>query len=273
MPVNGNDPTSEELKSAGLPVMYLDYDGPLHNESVYWDETIRRPQMRAPERYWLFQHTPLLEQLMAPHPAIAIVLSTSWVLHYGLRKAAKELPAGLRSRVVGSIYDGQTSDFRYLPRGAQVASDVERRQPPRWLALDDDAIGWPAWALPHLLLTDPYEGISLPETTLADRVLAGNFIAPYDCPGRPFDESQPVFFAELLTGSETVALPLTSARSFEVFFRCPGRRRRPYRFDVPSTACPSTKMLLLRAEKHESSPHVVCEPCSHCPVSVGGFDP
>lgn len=152
----------EPLKGAGQPVLVLDFDGPLHNEAVYWDPTIRRPQMRAPERYWLFQHTPLLERLMAPYPSIVVVLSTSWVLHYGLRKAAKELPAGLRSRVVGSIYDGQPPDFRYLPRGEQVAADVERRRPAQWLALDDDPIGWPAWALPHLLLTDPYEGISPP---------------------------------------------------------------------------------------------------------------
>lgn len=178
MPAADNKPIVEPLKGAGQPVLVLDYDGPLHNEAVYWDPTISRPVMRAPERYWLFQHTPLLEQLMAPHPGIAIVLSTSWVLHYGLRKAAKELPAGLRSRVVGSIYDGQPPDFRYLPRGAQVAADVERRRPARWLALDDDPIGWPAWTLPRLLLTDPYEGISLPETTaeLRERlqVLAGS---------------------------------------------------------------------------------------------------
>lgn len=142
----------------------LDYDGAVHHEAVYWDETIGRPEMRAPERYWLFQYTPLLERLMAPYPNVAIVLSTSWVLHYGLRQAAKELPAGLRSRVVGSIYDGQPPEFRYLTRGEQVAADIERRRPARWLALDDDPSGWPAWALPNFLLTDPYEGISLPET-------------------------------------------------------------------------------------------------------------
>lgn len=168
---------SEPMRGTGQPVLVLDYDGPLHNEAVYWDPTIQRPQMRAPERYWLFQHTPLLERLMAPYPGIAIVLSMSWVLHYGLRKAAKELPPGLRSRVVGSIYDGQPADFRFLTRGEQVAADIERRRPCRWLALDDDPIGWPAWTLPHLLLTDPYEGISLPETTteLAERLrlLAG----------------------------------------------------------------------------------------------------
>lgn len=142
--------------------MYMDFDGAVHHEAVYWDPDTSRPYLRAPERYWLFQHTPLLEQLMAPYPNIAIVLSTSWVRHYGLRKAAKELPAGLRSRVIGSTYEARSDDFLYLSRGEQVASDVERRRPARWLALDDDPIGWPAWALPHVVLTDPYEGISPP---------------------------------------------------------------------------------------------------------------
>jgi hypothetical protein len=125
----------------------------------------RGPDLRAPARYTLFQHAALLDEMLATHPSIAIVLSTSWVRHYGIRKAAKELPAGLRTRVIGATYDAQAPGigFDYLSRGEQVAADVERRQPARWLALDDDAIGWPDWALPHLLLTDPYEGISLPE--------------------------------------------------------------------------------------------------------------
>jgi hypothetical protein len=163
MPSTDDIQATPTLKGAGLPVLYLDYDGPLHNEAVYWDPNTSRPFMRAPERYWLFQHTPLLEQLMAPHPGIAIVLSTSWVYHYGLRKAAKELPASLRSRVIGSTYEARGGDFLHLSRGELVASDVERRGPARWLALDDDPIGWPGWAFPNLLLTDPYEGISPPE--------------------------------------------------------------------------------------------------------------
>ncbi len=155
----------DALNGTGQAVLYLDFDGCLHNEAVYWDPKTSRPFMRAPERYWLFQHTPLLEQLLAPHPSIAIVLSTSWVRHYGLRKTAKELPAGLRSRVIGSTYDSLApgDSFDYLSRGEQVSLDVQRRQPASWLALDDDPIGWPDWALPHLLLTDSYEGISPPQ--------------------------------------------------------------------------------------------------------------
>jgi hypothetical protein len=83
----------------------------------------------------------------------------------GLRKTAKELSPALRARVVESIVPPDAPvDFWQWPKGAQVAQYVERRRPTRWLALDDNPIGWPEWTLPHLLLTDPYEGISPPET-------------------------------------------------------------------------------------------------------------
>jgi hypothetical protein len=163
MPSTDEIPATQALKGAGLPVLYLDYDGALHNEAVHWDPIRKQPVITAPARYTLFQHAALLEEMLAPHPSIAIVLSTSWVQHYGLRKAAKELPAGLRCRVIGSTYEARGGDFLYLTRGEQVSTDVERRLPSDWLALDDDPIGWPAWGLPHLLLTDPYEGISPPE--------------------------------------------------------------------------------------------------------------
>lgn len=147
-------------------LLYLDFDGTLHHEAVSWDPVQKLPRIiQAPARYTLFQHADLLDQMLAPHPGVEIVLSTSWVRHYGITKAAMELPEGLRRRVVGSIYESRTSgdEFDYLFRGEQVAIDVERRRPAHWLALDDDPMGWPDWARAHLLLTDPYEGISPPE--------------------------------------------------------------------------------------------------------------
>jgi hypothetical protein len=163
MPGPDLKPSIEALKSEAL--LYLDFDGCVHHEAVYWDPVHRQPILKAPPRYTLFQHAALLDEMLAPYPGIAIVLTTSWVRHYGIRKAAKELPAGLRRRVVGSTYDSQApgDSFDHLTRGEQVATDVERRRPSRWLALDDDPIGWPDWSIPHLLLTDPYEGISTPE--------------------------------------------------------------------------------------------------------------
>lgn len=156
----------EALKGTDQAVLYLDFDGAVHHEAVYWDPVLKVPRIiQAPARYTLFQHAALLDGMLAPHPRVDIVLSTSWVRHYGITKAAGQLPEGLRRRVVGSIYESRTSGdgFDYMLRGEQVAIDVERRRPAHWLALDDDPMGWPDWARPHLLLTDPYEGISPPK--------------------------------------------------------------------------------------------------------------
>lgn len=49
--------------------------------------------------------------------------------------------------------------FVDLSRGQQVLGDVMRRQPKRWLALDDDPDGWPLECLPNFLQTDEREGI------------------------------------------------------------------------------------------------------------------
>lgn len=151
-------------KGQGLSVLYLDFDGVLMHENVLWHPR-RGAYLHAPPEYTLFQHAELLEQLLAPYPDISIVLSTSWVLQYGCYGAAKRLPDGLRRRVIGATYhSAMRTDIRFsdMPRGEQVVRDVLRRAPGSWLAVDDNPEGWPAWALPHLVLTDPHEGISPP---------------------------------------------------------------------------------------------------------------
>ena len=156
MPLPVYDPTA--------PVLLLDYDGVAHHENVHFSAATGHFSLHAPARYTLFQHVPLLEQLLEPHPAIQIVLSTRWVRQKGLHKTAKELTPALRARVVESIVPPEVpADFWLWPKGAQVAQYVERRQPIAWLALDDDQVGWPDWALPHVVFTDPYEGISPPQ--------------------------------------------------------------------------------------------------------------
>jgi len=148
------------LEGQGQPVLYLDYDGVLSHENVLWHPEYGA-YLDAPKRYSLFQHVGLLEEMLQPYPAILIVLSTTWVACFGCAGAALRLPKGLRSRVVGATYDTDApADFACLPRGEQVTADVLRRKPSQWLALDDDAQGWPTWALPNFVRTHPYEGIS-----------------------------------------------------------------------------------------------------------------
>lgn len=145
-------------------VLYLDFDGVLHHENALWHPR-RGVYLKAPPGYVLFQHVGLLEQVLAPYPEVKIVLSTSWVRSYGCEGAAKRLPASLRSRVIGATFHSQMVKQYFVdaPRGMQVWSDVLRRQPRDWIALDDDYLHWPKWCLDRYVRTHEHEGISAPD--------------------------------------------------------------------------------------------------------------
>ena len=151
------------MKGTGDLVLYLDFDGVLHHENCMWHPKIGA-YLSAPEGYVLFQHAELLEQVLAPYPNVKIVLSTSWVRHYGCSKTAKNLRPGLRSRVIGATYHSNMREYEFteLSRGQQVCSDVMRRRPRDWLAIDDVDEGWPEHALPHFVRTHEHQGISEP---------------------------------------------------------------------------------------------------------------
>jgi ABC transporter transmembrane region/HAD domain in Swiss Army Knife RNA repair proteins len=88
-------------------VLYLDFDGVLHPEDVRMDRK-RRPYVASPPGHELFEHAALLHKLLAPHPDIRIVLSTSWVHVYGsVSKVAKRLPPALGARVIGATYHSE----------------------------------------------------------------------------------------------------------------------------------------------------------------------
>jgi hypothetical protein len=152
------------MKGSGELVLYLDFDGVLHHENCLWHPR-RGAYLVAPERYTLFQHSGLLEQMLEPYPAVKIVLSTSWVRRYGMTATAKRLPLSLQARVIGATFHSRymrDDEFSYLYRGEQVHNDVRRRRPLAWIALDDDAEGWPSEHLGRFIQTHPYEGLSEP---------------------------------------------------------------------------------------------------------------
>ena len=177
----GAEPAASPSSSSTCgPILNLDFDGVLHHENVLWHPT-RGPQLVAPESLRLFQHVDLLAEVLKPHPGIGIVLSTAWTLQYGCRGAARRLPLSLRHRVVGATFHSAMNrdQFLSLSRGMQVWSDVHRRQPSGWLALDDDTFGWPAWCRDHLVRTHPELGISPLDTQ--EQIRAG--LARIELPG------------------------------------------------------------------------------------------
>lgn len=162
------------MKGSGGYVIYLDFDGVLHHENVVWSRRLGA-YLSAPTEYVLFQHCDLLAKVLEPYPQVALVLSTSWARVYGCAKAAKMLPPKLRARVLGATWHSQMDKtlFMQKSRGEQVWSDVSRRKPKAWIALDDDHENWPSHCIDNYIRTHPTEGISDPQVlALLKRKLA-----------------------------------------------------------------------------------------------------
>jgi len=164
-------------------ILYLDFDGVLHPDDVYLDHR-NRPTLRGFGE--LFQYAGRLEQILAPYPAVQIVLSTSWVRIKGFDRSCRRLPPGLRQRVIGATWhshmkrDREASDvwINDTPRYEQILHDVRRRRLAEWTALDDDDLGWPPAAKRHLIACDPTLGLSEPRVQLAlkHRLLTGKAV-------------------------------------------------------------------------------------------------
>lgn len=144
-----------------MRILYLDYDGVLHPDSVYWARGRGVYLKDAPE-HELFEHGEILESILATFPDVKIVLSTSWVPALSFSRAKKRLPSGLQARVIGATFHSQymhRSGFLMLGRGVQVCDDVLRRRPTAWAAIDDADEGWPDAHRHRLVLTDSKLGL------------------------------------------------------------------------------------------------------------------
>lgn len=143
------------------PLLYLNFDGVLHHANVEYT-TATGPVMRAPGQQ-LFAHAQLLADMLAPYPALRIVLTTRWHLSLGTDEAASLLPDELRKRVIGRLMSsGQSRSHATLNRGAQILEDAANRGATSWLAIDSDVAAFPPEAWTHLVATDPATGLNDP---------------------------------------------------------------------------------------------------------------
>lgn len=157
------------------PILYLDYDGVLHPPDVR--ATAAEPlrprvyEKGQPTDRLLFEHASLLVTILAAFPEVRISLATSWVRTLGYEFAVQQLPPALRTRVVGTIWQGWMLKFPPPRRYDAISVDADERGVGRWLALDDDVEGWPADRR-HLLVAPKnlWQGLSQPG--LADELSA-----------------------------------------------------------------------------------------------------
>jgi hypothetical protein len=98
---------------------------------------------------------------------------------FGFEKTREFLPDALQSRVIGATYDPESPDaWRYgrLRRYDAIALDVQRRKPTRWLAVDDDSLGWPENQRDALVLVPSELGLACPKAQAVLRArLAARF--------------------------------------------------------------------------------------------------
>jgi hypothetical protein len=152
-------------------ILYLDFDGVLHSGDVGLDAH-QRPYVRGSGA--LFEYADRLVTTLAPYPQVDIVLSTSWVRVKSFRYAMKRLPVELRRRVIGATWhsrfarDGELLAWwlNTSTRYDQIVADLRRRPARPWLALDDDALGWPECEKVHLIHCDTLLGLSEPRVRL-----------------------------------------------------------------------------------------------------------
>lgn len=150
-------------------ILYLDLDGVVHHEAVLWHprQGISMSTVLAPGRE-LFEWIHYLELALAPYPAVALVLSSTWCIRPGYAKTLKLLPESLRSRFIGGTFHRRVhgrdpwtrAEYQRAPRGLQIWADVERRRPREWLALDDDFDEWPESARANLVACNGSTGLS-----------------------------------------------------------------------------------------------------------------
>ncbi len=148
-----------------MDLIYLDFDGVLHPSAVWYEYGMQQPCLRAPG-HELFESLSVLEAAIAPYSALKVVLSTTWVQTFGFDQARELLSEALQLRVIGATYNPDSPDawrFSRMRRYDTIALDVARRKPVRWLAVDDDALGWPATESEALALVPGARGLACPD--------------------------------------------------------------------------------------------------------------
>ncbi len=128
-------------------LLFLDFDGVLHPLAEPTGEGRGRPYTGPTLVY-----APVLAELLAPWIArIDIVIASTWAKSRSLDEIRTLLPESLRARVIGAVWEAPmpelASRFEAIRDWLAHVGYDDRS----WIALDDDARGWPEDPRSHLV--------------------------------------------------------------------------------------------------------------------------
>ncbi|WP_429356473.1 HAD domain-containing protein [Paraburkholderia sp. 32] len=148
------------------PTLFDDFDGTLHVGNAYVDEN---DEVAVDTGRPLLEFAPLLVDVLAPYPAVEIVLTTSWARRLSEERVIAYLLSELRPRVVGTTRDIKPRRSYVLDgteRTDVICSYVYGKRLKHWLAVDDAVFGAerfgrePGELVERFLLLDSSKGIS-----------------------------------------------------------------------------------------------------------------
>ena len=145
-------------------ILFLDFDGVLHplwEPAPFNDWQLERTFGPRPWPGPFFTHAPILLELIGPYlDKVEIVISSTWGRKRDLATLRSFLPSELAARVTDAVHH-QLPPLEDIYRGhdltsrwAEIAFYREHVRPDigdRWLAIDDDDLGWPNDQRHHLV--------------------------------------------------------------------------------------------------------------------------
>jgi hypothetical protein len=132
-------------------VLFLDFDGCLHNSKVVMKPCSQADaiNLSAEERRFvtknnylvtgenLFEHCDRLAVALEPFPEVRIVISSTWRQHFSIDALKDFLPPALAERVIGVTPIFFSRDGTYQ-RMREIGSFLEENGYPQWIAIDDN---------------------------------------------------------------------------------------------------------------------------------------
>jgi hypothetical protein len=158
--------TPQPIPERTTPTLFLDFDGTLHVGHAVVDAD---GQVSLESGGPLFEYAPLLVELLAPYPAVEIVLTTSWLDAMNDETVLAYLPPELSRRVIDTTR-GRRPRLSYMLNGSGRTDVITcyafGKGLTQWLAIDDSVYGAyhfgpePGQLMRNFLLLDSSRGIS-----------------------------------------------------------------------------------------------------------------